>query len=74
MKTLETVFYGVPLTITYYQEEKDEFSPETGHYTVPGRWRIETVEHKGEDISELLHGAVWHHLEKRGNGEQEIHL
>jgi hypothetical protein len=67
MKRLETVFYGIPLTITYYQGFRDEFSPESGHYTVPSRWRIETIEHNGEDISEILDDVVWHELEKRGN-------
>lgn len=67
MKILETVFYGIPLTITYYRDFRDEFSPESGHYTVPSRWRIETIEHKDQDISDIVCDVAWKELERLVN-------
>lgn len=67
MKTLELTIWGVPLTVTLWQHEKDQFDPQSGHYTVPDKWHIETIEHAGVDISEIVSDEVWIKIEKEAN-------
>ena len=71
MKTLELTVYGIPLTVSFWQHEKDCYSHSSGHYTVPDKWRIETIEHEGIDITEVVSDEVWHILEKEANDENE---
>ena len=67
MKTLDITLWNIPLTVTFYQYEVDQYDPQRGHYTVPGKWLVECVEHKGVDISEIVSASVWHILEKEAN-------
>lgn len=50
-------FEGVQLTCTIDFDFKDCWSEHRGHYTTKGFPFVESVEHKGEDITELL--AEW---------------
>lgn len=67
MKTLELTLWGIPLTVTLWQHESDQFDPQSGHYTVPDKWRIETIEHEGVDISEIVSDEAWIKIEKEAN-------
>lgn len=50
-------FEGVALTCTIDFDVKDHWGESRGHYTTKGKPFVESVEHKGEDITELL--AEW---------------
>ena len=50
-------FEGVSLTCTIDFDVKDHWSESSGHYTTKGKPFVESVEHKGEDITGLL--AEW---------------
>lgn len=67
MSSLELTIWGVPLTVTLWKHEKDQFDPQSGHYTVPDKWRIETIEHEGVDITEIVSDEVWIKIEKEAN-------
>ena len=67
MKIMEITLWHIPLTVTFYQYEVDAYDPQRGHYTVPGKWLIESIEHKGTDICDIVSEEVWHILEKEAN-------
>lgn len=67
MKTLELTLWGVPLTVTLWQQEKDYFDPQSGHYTVPDKWHIDTIEHEGIDITNIISVDAWLKIEKEAN-------
>lgn len=50
-------FQGGTLICTIDFDVKDHWSESRGHYTTKGKPFVESVEHKGEDITELL--AEW---------------
>lgn len=47
-------FNNVALDCIIDESEIDHFDPESGHYTKPGDYFVESVSHKGQDITELL--------------------
>ena len=67
MKTMEITLWNIPLTVTFYQYEDDAYDPQLGHYTVPGKWLIESIEHKGTDICDIVSDEVLYMLERDAN-------
>lgn len=67
MKIMDITLWDIPLRVTFYRYEVDQYDPQNGHYTTPGKWHIETIEHKGVDISDIVSDEVWHILEKEAN-------
>lgn len=67
MKTMEITLWHIPLTVTFYQYEVDAYDPQRGHYTIPGKWLVECVEHKGVDICEIVSDEVIYMLERDAN-------
>ena len=71
MKTMEITLWHIPLTVTFYQYEDDAYDPQRGHYTIPGKWLIESIEHKGTDICDIVSEEVIWLFEGKANNEIE---
>ena len=70
MNTEYLTFRGVELRCFFERQEYDGFTPETGHYTVPGKWQLVDVEHKLESIFEVMGDDVICLLEREYNAKQ----
>ena len=67
MKTMEITLWRVPLKVTFYRYDVDRDDPIRGHYTEFGRWKVETIEHAGVDIFDLVSDEVIYMLERDAN-------
>lgn len=67
MRTKDVEIWGISLKVTFWQHETDHFNPVDGHYTMPSKWHIDSIEHEGVDISEIVSDEVWHRIESEVN-------
>jgi hypothetical protein len=67
MKTLELNIRGIDLKVNFWQSHEDAFDHQDGHYTIPGKWRVDSVFHKDEDITELIEDYILYKMEKEAN-------
>lgn len=51
-------FGNIVLDCTIEESEIDHFDPMSGHYTKPGDFFIESVSHKGQDITEIMDESI----------------
>lgn len=59
--------YGISVSVGFVRNEIDDICPITGHYTVPGTWELETLEHQGENILPLISDTIIRELENTQN-------
>ena len=61
--------YGIDLICHFERDEGDRFDPQSGHYTVPGKWLLSDVEHMGESIYNLLDDALLYQIQENYNAK-----
>lgn len=59
--------FGIDLVCHFERDEENRFDPQTGHYTVPGKWLLSDVEHMGESVYDLMDDALLYQIEKEYN-------
>jgi hypothetical protein len=67
MKTKDVEIWGISLKVTFWQHETDHFNPVDGHYTLSSKWHIDSIEHAGVDISEIVSDEIWQRIEREAN-------
>ena len=70
MKAYLTI-YGIELLCHFEQDEIDQFDPQSGHYTIPGKYSLIDAEHAGESIFDILDDVAIIQLERQYNAEHK---
>lgn len=64
-----TQYYeNLELVVEYVEHTIDAYFESSGHYTLrTDTWYIETITHKGEDITDIVAEHIFKHLENEVN-------
>ena len=65
MRTICLSIHGIDLCIEIESKQIDCFDPVSGHYTMNDGWDYVSINHKEEDISELLSDNAWFQIEQK---------